>query len=179
MIRLTDPADYLACRAGFAARGMGADTLGPPASYTSATPNAFPPYDPAQVIESFLDRDRALRLVSSDFTAEAAGAGRGAVRVVLRNTGFVDLAVSVEITPAVPAAVAFPGGTRQDLGTLVPEQPDFPRFGVVVNACLLPPHPTQPGFQAFDYTVKMTSPGVDEVTREETYHVAVPSPAGC
>lgn len=173
VIRLASAAaDYPACRAGFAARGMGADAIGPDRDFAGSTTTPLPPYDPAQIVESFLDRDRAMRLISSSFAADA-------VRVELRNTGLIDLAVSsLEITAAVPAAVVFPNGARIDLGRLAPEQATTATFAATVNACLLPPHPTQPGFQLFDYTVKATSPGTDEVIREATYHVAVPAPTG-
>lgn len=77
-----------------------------------------------------------------------------------------------------PAAVTFSSGARADLGKLAPETTTTTSFAVVVNACLLPPHPTQSGFQAFDYTVKATSASADEVTREVTYHAAVPAPTG-
>jgi len=169
VIRLVSPTqDYPACRAGFAARGMGADTLGPDRGIALATP--LPRYDPAQVAESFLDRDRAARL-SSSFTADATG---GTIGVELRNSGLIDVASSLEITPAVPAAAVFPGGARADLARLAPEQSAAAAFAVTLDACLLPPHPTQPGFQLFDYTVTATAGA--EVLRATTYHVAVPSP---
>jgi hypothetical protein len=43
---------------------------------------------------------------------------------------------------------------------------------------LLPPQPSRPGFNLFEYTVKATSSDGDEVTREATYDIAVPAPAG-
>lgn len=103
----------------------------------------------------------ALRLISSGFAPAATGdAASGWVRVELRNTGLVELAsTSLEITPEVPAAVAFPNGPRVDLGPRAPEQTTATTVAVVLNACLLPPHPSQPGFRAFDYTVTATAPG--------------------
>ncbi len=181
VIRLAHPADdYPACRAGFAARGMGADALGPDKDFGEPDPLSFPPYDPADVKESFLDRDRALRPTSSGFTADTAGgAGRGTVDVELRNTGLVALSASAaDVTAAVPAAATFPNGAHADLGPLSPEKKATAHIGVALNACLLPPHPSQPGFTLFEYTVKTTSSDGDEVTRETTFDVAVPPPAG-
>ena len=181
VIRLTHPADdYPACRAGFATRGMGADALGPDRDFPTTNPTTLPPYDPATVQESFLDRDRAVRLISSSFATDpVAGAGHGTVRVDLRNTGLVDLTtISLEITPAVPAAVTFPAGARVDLGRLSPETATTATVAAVIDACLLPADPAHAGFQLFDYTVKATSAGADEVTREVTYHASVPAPTG-
>ena len=171
--------DYLACRAGFAARGMGADTLGPDREFGSDDPFGLPPYDPAQIEESFVDADRALRLISSTFTSGTGAPGRGALRVDLRNTGVVELATSsLEIKPRVPAAVAFPRGRRVDLEPLAPEQVATSTLAAVVDACRLPPHPSLPGFRVFDYTVTATAPGRPRLRRDATYHVAVASPSG-
>ena len=179
VVRLASPADdYPACRAGFAARGMGADTVGPDRNFGDPDPHLFPPYDPRDVKESFLDRDRALRLISSGLTpAATGGAGSGAFRVDLRNTGLVELpTTSVEITPEVPAAVTFPDGPRLDLGPTVPEETASISVAAVLNACLLPAHPSQAGFRALDYTVTATAPGAEGVRHQVTYHLAVPSP---
>jgi hypothetical protein len=182
VVRLASPTDdYPACRAGFAARGMGADTLGPDREFGSDDPTGLPPYDPAQIEESFLDKDRALRLISSAVTATApGGAGGFTVRIDLRNTGLVELtASSLEIVPAVPAAVVFPNGPRVDLAALPTEQVATAMVGVTVDACMLPVHPTQPGFRALDYTVTATSAGPEPVSHVATYHAAVPSLATC
>jgi hypothetical protein len=49
----------------------------------------------------------------------------------------------------------------------------------MVDACMLPVHPTQPGFRAFDYTVTATSAGPDPVSRVAMYHAAVPTLVTC
>jgi hypothetical protein len=184
VIRLASPDDdYPACRAGFASRGMGAGALGPDGEFGSDDPFAFPPppYDPASIEESYLDTDRALRLTASTFTPSASGRpGSGELRAELRNTGVVDLEnTSIEIKPAVPAAVAFPDGRRIHLAPLAPEQVATAARAVVVDACRLPPHPSQPGFRALDYTVTATSGGRQPLHSDATYHLAVAAPATC
>ena len=171
VIRLTSPfVDYPACRAGFAARGMGADSLGPDREFGSDGPFGPPPYDPADIQESYLDTDRALRLTASSVT----GTSTGTLRVDLRNTGLVDLAFTVlEVKPAVPAAVRFPHGPIALVGAIVPEQVASPTVPVVINPCRLPADPAQPGFRAFDYTVKATAPGLPTLQREATFHASV------
>ena len=77
-----------------------------------------------------------------------------------------------------PAAVTFPAGARVDLGRLSPETATTATVAAVIDACLLPADPAHAGFQLFDYTVKATSAGADEVTREVTYHASVPAPTG-
>jgi hypothetical protein len=181
VIRIASPDDdYPACRAGFAARGMGAGALGPDREF--GDPFAFPPseYDPASIEESYLDADRALRLGASTFTAASGAPGSGELRVELRNTGVVDLAhATIEIKPAVPAAVAFPDGRRVRLAPIAPEEVATAVVAAVVNACRLPTHPSQPGFRALDYTVTATAAGGPSLHRELTYHLAVAAPATC
>jgi hypothetical protein len=182
VIRLVAPTDdYPACRAGFAARGMGADALGPDREFGGADLSELPPYDPAQVEESMLDRDRALRLISSGFIAAASGDGTGTLRVELRNTGVVELTgSSLAISPDVAGAVGFPGGSRVDLPALAPEQAITTAFAVALDTCQLPPDPSQPGFRTFDYTVTASADGAPVLSRTASYHVAVPEgPSPC
>jgi|GEM_PF-7081820 len=178
VIRHASPGrDYPACRAGFASRGMGAGALGPDREF--GDPLAFPPtdYDPASIEESYLDADRALRLGASTFTPTATCPGSGELHVDLRNTGVVDLArASIEIEPAVRRAVTFPDGRRVRLATFAPEEVATATLAVVVDACRLPPHPTQPGFRALDYTVIATA---GALRGEASYHLAVAEPATC
>jgi len=179
-IRIASPDDdYPACRAGFAARGMGAGALGPDREFGSDDPFAFPrpPYDPASIEESYLDADRALRLAASTFVPGGPG---GALRVDVRNTGLVDLThASLEIKPAVRAAVRFPDGHRVQLAPVAPEQVATAALAVVVDACRLPPHPSQPGFRALDYTVTATAGGRQPLRSAATFHLAVATPATC
>jgi hypothetical protein len=177
-IRMASPGDdYPACRAGFAARGMGADALGPDGEFGADDPSGFPPYDPAQVVESFLDQDRALRVTASTYAVDATDPSHGTIRVELRNTGLVDLAdAQFAITAAVTGAAAFPGGAGVDVARQPVGHTASATLPVVVNACLLPAHPTQTGFRAFDYTVGGSSsdePGLQHVA---TFHAAVPDP---
>jgi len=83
-----------------------------------------------------------------------------------------------DITPAVPAAAAFPNGAHAEIGPLAAGKTSTAHLGVVLNACLLPSDPSHPGLKLFEYTVKATSADGAEVTREATYRIAVPPPAG-
>ncbi len=56
IIRLTSPADHLACRAGFATRGMGAGALGPDRDFAVDDP-LDGRYVAADIRESFVDAD--------------------------------------------------------------------------------------------------------------------------
>jgi len=185
VIRLADPAvDYPACRAGFAARGMGAGAVGPDREFGGATGTDdngdLLRYDPAQITESFVDGDHALQLVGSTFVPAASdAAGSGAVRVDLRNTGLVEQTAAIEVTSDVPAAIAFPDGARVEVGATGHEQGATATLAVVVDACRLPEDPAQPGNQIFAYTVTASTPAPGEVTVRATYQVTLPRPTSC
>ena len=172
--------DYLACRAGFAARGMGAGALGPDRDFGGLDTSTLPPYNPADVDESFVDRDRVQRLASS-FALDAADPTHGTIRLDLRNAGLVDVSsTQVDLTAAVRDAVTFTATDFLAIGKQPTEYTSTATFPVVVNPCLLPVHPTQPGFQALDYTITVTSPDGDELRQQMTYEAAVPaSPEPC
>ena len=178
VIRMASPAeDYPACRAGFATRGMGADALGPDREFGADDPTGLPSYDPAQISESFRDKDRALRVTASSYAVDSTDPSHGTIRVELRNTGLVDLAdTAFTITAAVAGAATFPGGAGADDGKQPPEHAVAATLPVVVNACLLPAHPTQAGFRAFDYTVVGSSPDEPDLQHTATFHAAVPDP---
>ncbi|MBC7974708.1 MAG: M36 family metallopeptidase, partial [Myxococcales bacterium] len=59
VIRLSDVVDHAACRGGFAARGMGADAVGPDGEFGANVVDTRAVYDPADVQESFVDADAA------------------------------------------------------------------------------------------------------------------------
>jgi hypothetical protein len=179
-IRIASPGDdYPACRAGFAARGMGADALGPDREFGGLDSSMLPPYNVADVAESFLDRDRALHVASS-YTVDAADPTHGAIHLDLRNSGLVDVSSTlIAIAAAVPDAVAFPGADFLSVGKQPPELRTSAAFPVVVTPCLLPAHPTQPGFRALDYTITVSSPDGAELSQQVTFEAAVPAAADC
>jgi hypothetical protein len=177
VVRLANPTDHAACRAGFAARGMGADAIGPARDF-GGDPPAYPPVPYPPVEESFLDQDRALRVTAS--TVTLADAGAGTLTVELRNTGLVDLdATSVELVPAVPAAVTLAGGSRVDLTESAPEQDLTATYELVLDPCLLPLDPAQEGARRFEYTISAQSSGEDPAAHERTFSAAVDSPSAC
>lgn len=156
--------DYRACRAGFAARGMGVGALGPDGEYTSDIPYQETEYNAADIVESYVAGDHALHLASSTVAD-------GAVHIALRNTGLVDeLASVIEVVPAVARAARFPLSRFAIVGRLAPETVANPRLPVVLDACKLPA--SQPGLRAFDYKVKVLALGVH---REASFHVDVPA----
>jgi hypothetical protein len=156
--------DYVACRNGFAAHGMGAGALGPDREFGSQDEY------PADITESYVSAERALHIANATLTTGPATT----IQVTVRNSGLVDLRnTTVQIRPAVPGAVTFPGGRRAELATVVPEDVGVASIAVVVDACALPPDPTQPGSRSFDYTVDATSPGGPTVRGTATFHTTL------
>jgi hypothetical protein len=179
VIRFASPfEDYPACRAGFAAHGMGAGALGPDRQFGD-DPDQPPPdaYDPADIVESYVEADRALHVAGATFVAATARAP-GSIRVDVRNTGLVDLErTRLVVRPAVPGAARFPDGHRAQLAALAPEEVASGVLRVAVDPCRLPPDPAQPGMRAFDYTVEASSPGRQPVHVVAAFHTAVAAAA--
>jgi len=154
---------------------MGAGAIGPDRDF-GGDPPAYPPPPYPPVEESFLDQDRALKVMSASFAGDASGT----VSVELRNTGLVELAAtSVDIVPAVPAAVTFARGSHLELPASSPEQDLTATFALVLDECLLPPDPSQEGSRLFEYTVTAEGPGEDPVSHEATYQVVVDVRSAC
>ena len=179
VIRFASPfEDYPACRAGFAAHGMGAGALGPDRQFGSDPDQDLPDaYDPADIVESYVEADRALHVAGATLVAPTPGAP-GSIRVDVRNTGLVELdRTTLVVRPAVPGAAAFPDGHRAELAAFPPEDVASAALRVVVDPCRLPPDPTRPGARAFDYTVEASSPGRPPVRVVAAFHAAVDAAA--
>lgn len=179
VVRLASPdVDYPACRAGFALRGMGAGALGPDREFGKDEPP--PTYAAADVVESFLDEDRAVRLTSSMVVPMVGGAaGAATLQAAVRNAGMLLLGEGTLTTSAsLPAAVTFPDGASKGHGELLPEGSSTVSIPVVIDACLLPVDAAQAGFRTFEYAVQVTSGGANPVTHQVTYRAAIAEPAG-
>ncbi|MDC8013226.1 M36 family metallopeptidase [Tahibacter soli] len=117
-IRADDTLDYLRCRAGFAARGMGAGAIPPPRHS----------FGLRGTVESFDDAERALTVISTKLEEVSGADGDGVLdrgevgRLVatVRNTGFSPLShVSIVVLPQF-GRYALPGGIAAGDVTLQP-----------------------------------------------------------
>ncbi len=127
-MRARSERDYRGCRAGFAARGMGAGAVSPPRFSFSLR----------EVVESHLDSDSALSIIGATLHEVSGGDADGVLdsgelgrlTVTVKNTGFVTTSRVMVYVPSRPGSYEFPSGNRATGIALAPEQEHTVTFAV-------------------------------------------------